>query len=77
MSGIETPPPLEELGLEQAVGVEMGVLKLADVTKDKKLSSWRSDSALCSVSSGRMFGMPIENPKGQNNHFLYMTKFTP
>ena len=74
MSGIETPPPLEELGLEQAVGVEMGVLKLADVTKDKKLSSWRSDSALCSVSSGRMFGMPIENPKGQDNHFLYMIK---
>jgi len=62
VSGIETPPPLEELGLEDAVGVEMGVLKLADVTNDRKLSNWRRDSALCNVSSGRMLGIPIENP---------------
>ena len=30
VSGIETPPPLEELGLEEAVGVEIGVLKKAN-----------------------------------------------
>lgn len=30
----------------------------AAVTRSRKASSWRSDSALCSVSSGRMAGTP-------------------
>lgn len=63
MSGLDiVPPPLEELGLDEAVGVEMGVLKLADVTKERKLSSCRSDRALCKVSRARMLGMPMEKP---------------
>ena len=74
VSGIETPPPLEELGLEDAVGVEIGVLKLAEVTNDRKLSNWRRDSALCNVSSGRMLGIPMENPvKSKAVKFLYFT----
>ena len=64
MSGIDIPPPLEEPGLEpEAVGVEMGVLKLAEVTKERKLSNCLSDRALCKVSRGRILGIPMEKPE--------------
>ena len=73
MSGIDIPPPLDEPGLEPeavpAVGVEMGVLKLAEVTNERKLSNCLNDRALCKVSRGRIFGIPMENP--ENWHYTF------
>ena len=37
-----------------------GVLKLADVTNERKASNWRNDKALWRVSKGRTIGIPTE-----------------
>lgn len=56
------PHAAEAEALASGGGELMGVLKLADVTKDRKVSNWRNESALCSVSRGRMLGIPTDKP---------------
>ena len=46
------------LGTYSLVG---GVLKLAAVTKERKASNCRRDSALWRVSNGRTIGIPTES----------------